>query len=270
MINSVKVTWRLQNLVCPICEKENTNCSYFDNTPSPNRYSCLTEVRNHKNFNLLREKNGFYIYSEKADNRSFSKAELSSLNKYLDQPSEPEIHGWYLEMIENLTLNNAHKALLNKRGIGFDQAIQLGFRTLPANYKLGFENKLSGFKDNLATNFNDVLLIPCYSFDGLFVGYQLRTDSDKNKYIWGNGDYSAHNSSGKLPVSVTRFNDQPVNELWVTEGYLKATVTSVKFDKVVLGCGGGTLDRTRELRETVIDLEVNKVVRSADVRVASC
>ena len=260
--NSTKVVYRLFGNVCPICEKENTNCSYFDNTKigSPNRYSCLTEITNHKSFQFLRTTNGFSIYSERGDNNKFSKIALSTLNLYKDQPSEDEIHEQYYYLTQDLSLVPKHALDLANRGINKDLALKLGYRTLPARHKIDFENKLSGFVGNVSTNSTPVLLIPCYSAYGRIVGYQIKTDSIKNKYIWGSGDYSAHNKAGKLPITITRFSDSPVSELWVTEGYLKATATSVKFNQVVFGCGGGTLDRTRELTQAIIELDVAKVV----------
>jgi hypothetical protein len=208
----------------------------------------------------LHTKNGFSVYSERGDNAKFSKIALSTLNRYKDQPSEDEVHEQYYYLTQDLSLIPKHALDLANRGINRDLALKLGYRTLPANHKIDFENKLSGFVDNVSTNSTPILLIPCYSAHGRIVGYQIKTDSIKNKYIWGAGDYSAHNKEGKLPITITRWSDASVDELWVTEGYLKATATSVRFNQVVFGCGGGTLDRTRELTRAIIELEVSKVI----------
>lgn len=273
------ISWKnLDNRDCPFCEVGNNNwCGYYDNS-SLSKADLFICNRSHT------YKGKDYRKTKVLEGRTYYVASNNTLPSYSSNTeevlnpnngTEQEISDWYAQLINALQnyyrnynrtpefgLNNTHAADLASRGVSLEAFRRLGHYTIPAGFKIHFDNKLPGFLKIAANTWVfdtdwDGLLIPGYSMDYTYSGFQIKTQSKTRKYIYGavrmenrtedKEYYSSHyKGTNKLPY--TFINPcRDVTTIYITEGFLKATIAAVKNNVAVFGTAGGTVNRDEEL-----------------------
>ncbi len=257
---SIKHIWSQHGQVCPICNKEGTNCVKFDNGGFQDRISCLFKLDlDNKEYAYLRSSESFHTYYP-IDQENLQAPAMSAKN-YSKQPTAKQHAEEYKDLSSKLTLRPQHLRMLEKRGLPTNNLEALGFKTLEPSYKYKESTKLSGFIDGVSVNKTPILFIPCYGFDGSVIGYQWYTGNTGYKYIFGKGDYTVHNQHGELPDTCI---DLKTSELWITEGYLKPLVSAYKHRKSHWGYGGGTNFKSRQVKVALQQFKPTTVVLVPD------
>jgi hypothetical protein len=203
------------------------------------------------------------------------KAEADRLAQSLSQPErDREIR----KLLEQLSLSQAHREDLSRRGLT-DELIAAGmFRSVEQWQKLDTEvsYRLAGVSlDGRSLITQPGYLCPVWNVDGLIVGWQLRSDSsDTGKYKWASsvtqkrphGTTSHLKETGELPLTVCRSGGKQeqslipnpldnqglskhpaqVRGIGIVEGILKPWIAAQLSGQVFVGAAGGNFPASQQ------------------------
>lgn len=190
-------------------------------------------------------------------------------------------HRFYTALLRDLLLSKAHLDNLRKRGLS-DEAIKNGeYKTLTDRGRAqivkavikntGIEKGIPGlfWKQGKFGVYRTLagapgLLIPVRDLDGRIQGMQIRVDNpgDGAKYRWvSSADRNGGTASG-APVHVAKPNRCNTNQVWVTEGPLKADVASHKLGAMFLGVAG--VGNWKEVPDILSHIKPNLVMLAYD------
>ncbi len=184
----------------------------------------------------------------------------------------------YRALLSELTLTETHRDNLHRRGLTDVEIEGLGYRTLPANGRRELVTRLQAKSIRLAGVPGFYLeagywqlagpvgiAIPVKDTRGRIVGLQVRCDNaEGGRYKWlSSRGFNAGCSPG-TPVHVTgRISVN--NEVWITEGPLKADIAALKLGRLVLAVAGvgnwpGVIPIIRELKpeRAIIAFDMDK------------
>lgn len=214
-----------------------------------------------------RYKNAYWEIKERlaAGDSSIRKISYQSgyQRKKRESKKEMEVDPAYLNaiyhaMIAMLDLKESHKRQLRKRGLS-DADIKLmfqnGYRSTNAEDSVSIARRLikSGFSlkgipgffvnrngdwDTAFYPSNEGMLCPVYTVDRKIAGFQIRLDrpSKKRKYLWFTSSGLDRGTSSKSPAGLSGVIKE--NEVWVTEGILKAQIASLQSGRAYIGTPG--------------------------------
>lgn len=242
--------------VCPFCNDRRGKFSYIiAKGNKKDMFHCFKCETGGSKYKLYALANGeHYDENKKAEYRKRILAELGQTVsirptyqavEYISEEAEKadEIYcsKVYEEMLNILTLNDEHKADLERRGLNEKEIKYFKFKSTPKD-KIGLCKKLMakgynlsgvpGFYVNKYGKWTmrisgDGYFCPVYSEKGV-VGFQIRVDKPKNdaKYLWfSSAGCNQGVSSGGL---ITRLNGSSKIAI-LTEGILKATIIYCLF-----------------------------------------
>jgi len=189
----------------------------------------------------------------------------------------------YRALLSELTLSEIHRENLQSRGLTDVEIEGLGYRTLPPNGRRELVTRLQTQGVRLAGVPGFYLkagqwqlagpvgiAIPVKDIKGRIAGLQIRcNNSESGPYKWlSSRGFNAGCSPG-VPIHVAgkvSLND----EVWITEGPLKADIASLKLGRLVLAVAGvgnwpGVIPIIRELKpeRAIIAFDMDKAINSA-------
>lgn len=165
----------------------------------------------------------------------------------IEKPKAPAdiLHAVYTDLFSLMPLSEAHRAVLKQRGLTDREIREQGYGTLPVNDRHKISRKLldrygaealsaiPGFylKDGPYGEYWTLFggtgfMIPVKTIDKKIVGIQIRVDqpTSKTKYIWLSTDGKKNGTNSGNPVHVAVPPMIESNDIWITEGPLKANV----------------------------------------------
>lgn len=185
----------------------------------------------------------------------------------------------YLALLSALSLSEAHRENLLRRGLTDAQIASLGYRTLPQNGRrelvIGLQAKgirlagVPGFymeAGHWQVAGSIGIAIPVRDTKKRIAGLQVRCDNmEGGRYRWlSSRGFNAGCSPG-TPVHVAGIVST-YSELWIAEGPLKADVAALKLGRLVLAVAGvgnwpGVIPILRELKpkRAIIAFDMDKI-----------
>ena len=146
-------------------------------------------------------------------------------------------------------LADDHKADLLRRGLSEEQIAKGLYFSVDKNAiaPVGLPRNLAGIKDGKMCVTGRGYACVSFNLDGLATGYQVRLETEKNKYRWAVGEASSHFKSGELPLTAL-LNQDPseVAELFLCEGLNKAYIAHCIHAINLLGASSGNFAAVRE------------------------
>ena len=193
----------------------------------------------------------------------------------------PLRHAVYSDMLNCLTLFDAHRRNLRKRGLSDERIAQNGYKSMPEAWEerrrvaefLSRRHDLTGIP-GFYTRYSEWTiagpsgtLIPVRDKDGLIQGLKIRLDEESNpgrKYRWlSSRDRHFENGTRSCSwIHVT--GDRSQKRAFLTEGPLKGDVASFLANDALFICTGG-VNAIHGLRETIEALGVTEVVEAMDM-----
>ena len=193
----------------------------------------------------------------------------------------PERHAVYSDMLSCLTLYDAHRRNLRKRGLDDERIARNGYKSMPEAWEerrriaefLSRRHNLTGIP-GFYTRYGAWTmagpcgtLIPVRNMDGLIQGLKIRLDDEANpgrKYRWFSSR-DRHMENGTRSYSwIHVTGDRTRKRAFLTEGPLKGDVASFLAKDALFICTGG-VNAARGLRETIEALGVTEVVEAMDM-----
>jgi hypothetical protein len=189
-------------------------------------------------------------------------------------------HKVYSELLRDLTLSSYHRENLLSRGFSQTEIDQNSYRTLSYEGResiiirlqksgLDFSGVPGFWRDTHGLHLagRAGILIPVKNIWGQILGLQIRCDHVKEgKYRWLSSSGRPLGSSPGVPIHVALSPlDYREDEIWITEGPLKADIASHRLGRIVLGIPGvanwiGVLPILKELapRRVVVAYDMDK------------
>ncbi|MCX5999101.1 MAG: DUF3854 domain-containing protein [Chloroflexi bacterium] len=192
----------------------------------------------------------------------------------------------YRGLLAKLSLSDTHRSNLSRRGLTNPQVDALRYATLPAGGRRPIVHRLisEGFKMAGVPGFyldrGEVrlagpagMLIPVKDTLGRIVGLQVRCDNTEGgKYKWVSSAGRPYGCSPGAPAHVVRPYDADAQEIWITEGALKADIAAMHLNRLFVAVSGvgnwhGVLPVLKELkpRRIIICFDTDKN-RNSSVR----
>ena len=190
----------------------------------------------------------------------------------------------YDSLYSLLSLTPEHNKALEQRGLTADEIELLDYRSFPyqndqkrriveklrteyGNEKLLATPGIHCSQNGTAYTFygkNPGIMIPVRTFSGDIRGFQIRRDrsQDGGKYYW----FSSGSRCSSLSPIHFSIHGKKTDELWITEGMLKADVAALKLQKKVVGLAGinGWKGHESELKMIIDELSPKKVIIALD------
>lgn len=201
----------------------------------------------------------------------------------------------YRAMLERLTLEDRDFQHLFRRGLTKEQIGKLAYKTT-ADVAEGLTNfgyildRVPGFyKENGTpkTNIREGFFVPCLDLQGRITALQIRTYSEKYKYVWFSSYLKVLSDGTKELLPFGASSGSPVHfkqgtktglgtDIWITEGLLKADIINLLTGWNVLAIAGAaashdevaqaSLDYKRIIIAMDTDWHDNKDVRKQMIR----
>ena len=171
---------------------------------------------------------------------------------------EPPLKIWHKTfscLFSLLKLSSTHKQKLLGRGLSEKEIIKYGYKSTPAyGYPQlaaaiqeqgcvveGVPGFYKGDNGQWTVNFHPKcsgIIIPIYNLNGLICGAQIRLDIpiEGRKYIWFSSSSKNEGTGSGSPIGFC--GDVHTDTVYLTEGYLKATVAHCLSNKAFLGQAG--------------------------------
>jgi endogenous inhibitor of DNA gyrase (YacG/DUF329 family) len=237
ILNWARVTRRNP---CPVCGKTDWCRVLSDGTPICSRIESRIRYDNggwlHKSETIVRVNN-----LPDRSVRQSQKATVDILNQT------------YTALLSELNLSPSHQENLRKRGLSDAQISWLNYKTLPAyNRDNLVKNLLSGkvqlkgvpgfWTDPRGTwqlSGPAGICIPVRDLQGNIQGITIRCDESLNgKYKWLSSARKLNGCSSGAPIHVAKPEGANQDEIWITEGPLKADIVSRKLNRIILAVPG--------------------------------
>ena len=182
----------------------------------------------------------------------------------------------YQSLLNKLSLSAAHRLQLNQRGLNDDQIYYLNYKTFPGNSRqeiianlVNEGMNLSGVPGFYYQNGRWQLAgragiaIPIKDIKKRIIGIQIRCDNTVNgKYKWLSSRGFNQGCSPGTPVHLAgriTFRD----EIWITEGPIKADIASLKLGRTILAVPG--VSNWRGVIPIIKSLQPQKVIVAYDM-----
>ncbi|MEL4896374.1 hypothetical protein [Crocosphaera sp. Alani8] len=249
---------------CPVCQGERSDCR--QNTTTGLVY-CRSHEANPVDY-LYRGQDtwGFNIWANKADAEEWAQQnrqewqreqqrqrdleqqqQREQLNALLSIPERDKV---IREILDQLTLSDAHREILRNRGISDREIEESNYRSVKQWQKLSspVTNELSGVKyDGLSLiNHTDGILIPIPNEEGLYTHLRVNdlTPGTENKYYplsSSKRGVKYHLPSGEQPIAVYLPQEAPQKPIiGFTEGLeYKPLLASSNVGIPIIGASGG-------------------------------
>ena len=175
---------------------------------------------------------------------------------------EPEeIDKYTHKLAEYYGLSRSHRDNLLARGFTSKQINQLRFFSVTPGERLPalFPANYPGVKSGSLAVAVRAIFMPAYNLAGLIHGGQYRLDiAESGKYRWPLGYKSSHLKNGELPITFVPgdkilsenpsdwIGDNFGNEAFICEGFPKATIAALAFNKLFVGAAGGNFSSSIE------------------------
>ncbi|MBW5449346.1 DUF3854 domain-containing protein [Cohnella sp. CFH 77786] len=179
----------------------------------------------------------------------------------IEKPRGPEelIHAVYSDLFRQFPLSAEHLETLKQRGLTVREIREQGYGTLPINNRHqvskmllekygevalssvpGFYMKEGPYGEYWTIFGGTGFMIPILSVDRKITGIQVRVDrpTGKTKYIWLSTDGKKQGTNSGNPVHVAIPPSIQSNDIWITEGPLKANVIAWRNKCVALAAPG--------------------------------
>ena len=189
----------------------------------------------------------------------------------------------YKRMQAQLRLKAEHRDNLLDRGLDEAEIKRLGYRSLPETHAERIELMkamspdqadllaVAGFylsdKDRVWITHQNGMWIPCRDVEGKVIGGQVRSDTNTDsRYKWFSASSSKRKRGGVSsgsPIHVAKWEGDN-STVWITEGLLKADVTSSMIGQTVIGVAGVNSYKKAELVEVLRQLGAEQVVIAFD------
>jgi hypothetical protein len=190
------------------------------------------------------------------------------------------INQTYGTLLTELTLSTQHREKLLKRGLSESQIILLNYKTMPLYGRDDVIKKLltrgiqlkgiPGFWTNPEGRWRLSgplgICIPVRDLQGNIQGITIRCDNTlTGKYKWLSSALEFNGCSSGVSMHVAKPEEANLDEVWITEGPLKADICSIKLNKVVLavpgvGCWNKAVPIIQELKpkRTIVAFDMDK------------
>lgn len=173
--------------------------------------------------------------------------------------SEELLHAVYSDVFRQFPLSAEHLDVLKQRGLTIREIREQSYGTLPINNRHqvskrllekygepalstvpGFYMKEGPYGDYWTIFGGTGFMIPVFSIDLKITGIQVRVDrpTSKTKYIWLSTDGKRYGTNSGNPVHVAMPPMIQSNDIWITEGPLKANVIAWRKKCVALAAPG--------------------------------
>jgi DNA primase len=205
-----------------------------------------------------------------------------------DKPIQPEkslkkapleiLDKTYNRLLSELRLSPIHKENLMKRGLSEDQITAFNFKSMPREDRslviktlLNNNTQLEGipgfWKDSLGfyhLSGPHGITIPVRDLIRRIVGIQIRCDDTSGgKYKWLSSAERPDGCSSGVSVHVARPENHKIDEIWITEGPLKADIACLKLQRIVLAIPGVAC--WNEAVPILCKLKIRRVVLALDM-----
>jgi hypothetical protein len=192
-------------------------------------------------------------------------------------------HDVYYDFLSLLRLNRAHQQNLEKRGLSYGHIHQFMYRSIPTDNvfrrevleTLASRHNLVGIPGFWYDEHGDIqmyykkiggIYIPVCDKDGYIQGLQMRLDvlpgSDEKKFRWFSSKHFQNGTGAKPWIHIV--GDTTANEACLTEGALKADVTSVlSTGKLFIAVPG--VNAIAFLPDVLRELGITKVYEAFDM-----
>ena len=190
----------------------------------------------------------------------------------------PQRHAVYTEMLQLLTLSDAHRSDLLGRGLSPARIEENGYRSLPetesarrllAGLLRSRGHDLHGVPGFYTRNGSWTLagakgfLIPVRDAGGQIQGFKIRLDhSHRRKYRWLSSRDLPDGTRSHAWIHIT--GNRSSTKAYLTEGPLKGDIASFLSHDALFVCIGG-IQAIGGLRETLVSLGVSQVVEAFDM-----
>lgn len=271
--------------LCPFCSGTGNNHLYL-NTKN-NKYFCQRCKSSGNSVSLYAKVMGI-------DNKTAFE-QLSEESKLFLFPQRPIInekpitiaplsqrHDVYYDLIQMLSLSDAHKENLLKRGMSEEQIVENAYRTMPSGFsarnaiarELLKQHDLHGVPGFFKGKSGDWrlwgmsgILIPYCTVNGYIQGLQIRLDNaEKKKYRWLSSDPEKGFNAGAKACSWTHITGNINSDTaYITEGALKGDTASYLDNNALFLCNPG-VGNTKYLIPAIKALpNVKKLVGAYDM-----
>lgn len=154
-------------------------------------------------------------------------------------------------------LSLRHRQMLRERGLS-DQQINDGlffsiapYQELPSHIPQNLPG-VHWLGDRLATKDSGYACV-VFDFQGRAIGWQIRRESDEQKYRWAKGTHSSHLPNGELPITVENPLSLLSDDIWLTEGILKPKIASIRVGAKCIGASGGNFKGSQQQVIEILD-----------------
>ena len=187
----------------------------------------------------------------------------------------------YRYQLKQLSLSSAHRSHLIARGMSEEEIKLDGYKTFPSSeyyeiaaklvdkFGISTMNQIPGFaiKKGRYGSYPTIIsppgiAIPIRNVQGQIIGIQIRTDQN-GKYRW----MSSGNHGGVSSGSPAHYAPgEKVKEVWITEGAIKANMSSRRLRRPFISVAGAGAWRSSGLFEYLRDIgKVKRVVIAYDM-----
>jgi hypothetical protein len=224
----------------------------------------------------VRYDNGGWIH--KSENYHRINVPTSSTVKESLKTSINILNQTYGSLLSELTLSAMHKQNLSKRGLSDSQISLLNYKTMPIygrdkiiknltlnNLQLngvpGFYTDLQGFWHLAGAS---GICIPVRDLRGDIQGITIRCDTALNgKFKWLSSAKKINGCSSGVPIHVAKPENFEPGEVWITEGPMKADITSLNLNRVVLAVPG--VNNYKGIIPILKELKPERVITAYDM-----
>lgn len=164
-------------------------------------------------------------------------------------------------LLEKLSLKPKHHQELLRRGLSQEQIIAGSYNTISYNQEISGCDGLPGFTGGRYVG-KTGYICPIKDIDGNWVGFQVKTNSDSQKYVWT----THYDDKIQVQAKVKEFNEYPIqvinkyqSTVGLCEGVLKPYIAATRHDISILGYAGGMFS-PKTLEYTLQKLNPARVV----------
>ena len=188
----------------------------------------------------------------------------------------PDLDRVYSSFLSKLSLLQKHRSSLSERGLSDTNISDLCYRSmpLPPDKRSLVDQLRSEFGDKLLSTIpgfvsqggrvtkllgHSGILVPCRSLRGEVQGFQIRSDEGRG-YRW----LSSQDCSISSPIHFS--GSKSGKELWLTEGIIKADVSSIKLGCPVIGFAGVSawMNQRESLKDLILSTDSSTIIIAFD------